>query len=93
MIQHPHTLNSNNYLSNKRVAPPVFHLDASPVLGLVLVLLRKPMFWFKKAELIWFLFLNILSFSFVPTPNEYLRFTRFRSYVKHTAVVLIKFTL
>ena len=45
-------------------------------------------------EFIWFLFLNILSFNFVPTLNKYLRFTRFRrSYVNHPYVALIKVTL
>ena len=40
-------------------------------------------------ELIWLLFLNTLSFKFVPTPRKSLRFTRFRrSYVNHPAVVL-----
>ena len=39
-------------------------------------------------ELIWLLFLNIFSFNFVPTPNKFLRFTRFRSYVNRTVVVL-----
>ena len=45
-------------------------------------------------EMIWLLFLNILSFNFVPTPNKSLRLTRFRrSYVNRPAVVLIKVTL
>ena len=40
-------------------------------------------------KLIWLLFLNILSFNFVPTPNKSLRFTRLRrSYVNHSVVVL-----
>ena len=44
--------------------------------------------------MIWLLFLNILSFNFVPTPNKSLRLTRFRrSYVNRPAVVLIKVTL
>ena len=42
-------------------------------------------------ELTWLLFLNMLSFNFVPTLNKSLRFTRFRkSYVYRPAVVLIK---
>ena len=47
-----------------------------------------PFFWQKPffdctVELIWLLFLNILSFNFVPTPNRSLRFRRFRrNYVK-----------
>ena len=45
-------------------------------------------------ELTCLLFLNILPFNFVPTPNKSLRFTRFRkSYVYRPAVVLIKGTL
>ena len=40
-------------------------------------------------DLIWLLFLNILSFNFVATPRKSLRFTRFiRSYVNDPAVVL-----
>ena len=40
-------------------------------------------------DLIWLLFLNILSFNFVATPRKSLRFTRFiRSYVNRPAVVL-----
>ena len=38
-------------------------------------------------EFIWLLFLNILSFNFVQTPNKSLRFRRFRSYVNHFIVV------
>ena len=42
-------------------------------------------------ELIWLLFLNMLSFNFVPTLNKSHRFRRFwRSYVNRPAVVLIK---
>ena len=41
-----------------------------------------------KLKLIWSLFLNIFYFNFFPTPNQSLRFTRFRrSYVNCTAVV------
>ena len=40
-------------------------------------------------NLIWLLFLNILSFNFVETPRNSLRFTRFiRGYVNRPAVVL-----
>ena len=40
-------------------------------------------------DLIWLLFLNILSFNFVAAPRKFLRFTRFiRSYVNRPAVVL-----
>ena len=45
-------------------------------------------------KLIWLLFLNILSFNFIPKPNKSLGFTRFRrSYLKRPAAVLIKVTL
>ena len=45
-------------------------------------------------ELIWLLFLNILSVNFVPTTNKTLRFKRFkRSYLNHLAVILVKVTL
>ena len=41
-----------------------------------------------KLKLIWSLFLNIFYFNFFPTPNQSLRFTRFRrSYVNRTVVV------
>ena len=40
-------------------------------------------------ELIWLLFLNILSFNFAPQPNKPFRLTRFeRSYVNRPAIVL-----
>ena len=43
-------------------------------------------------DLIWLLFLNILSFNFVATPRKSLRFTRFiRSYVNRPAVVLTNY--
>ena len=45
-------------------------------------------------KLIWLLFLNILSFNFIPKPNKSLGFTRFRrSYLNRPAAVLIKVTL
>ena len=45
-------------------------------------------------ELIWSLFLNILSLNFVSTLHKFLSFTRFgRSYVNCLAVILIKVTL
>ena len=44
-------------------------------------------------ELIWLLFLNILSFNFDPTPNKFLRLKLFRkSYVNRPDVVLISLT-
>ena len=36
-MQYPRTLKNNIYHSNKRVPPPFFHLDASPVFGHVLI--------------------------------------------------------
>ena len=40
-------------------------------------------------ELIWLLFLNILSFNFAPQPNKPFRLTRFkRSYVNRPAIFL-----
>ena len=45
-------------------------------------------------ELIWLLFMNILSLNFVSTLNKSLSFTRLRSsYVNRLAVILIKVTL
>ena len=44
-------------------------------------------------ELTWLLFLNILSFNFVPTPNKFLRLRRFRkSYVNCPDVALTNHT-
>ena len=48
---------------------------------------------FVTVELIWLLFLNILSFNFVPTPSKCLRLKRFRkSYVNRPDVVLTNHT-
>ena len=90
-IQHPHTLKNNIYHSNKQGRPPVFHSDTNPVLGHVLVYsVDKTHVLIVAVELIWLLFLNILSFNFVPTPNKSLWFTRFRRTYVSRPVVRIK---
>ena len=93
-IQYPCTLKNNIYRSNKRGPPPFFHLDTSPVLGHVLIhSVGKTHVLVAAVELIWMLFLNILSFNFVPTPNKFLRLKRFRkSYVNRPDVVLTHHT-
>ena len=65
-----------------------FHLHTKPVFGRVLVhSVDKIDVLVVTVELIWLLFLNILSFNFVQTPNKSLRFRRFRrSYVNHPVV-------
>ena len=82
-------MKNNVYYSSKRKPPLFFHLDTSPVLGHVLVhSVDKAHVPVVPLKLIW-LFLSILSFNFVPTPNKSLRFTRFRrSCVNRPAVVL-----
>ena len=89
-IQYPRTLKSKIYHSNKRGPPLFFHLDINPVLGRVLIhSVDKTHVLVEKGWLIWLLFLNILSFNFVPTPNKSLKLTRFtKSYVNHSAVFL-----
>ena len=74
----------------QRGPPPFFHSDTHPVLDHVLVhSVGKTHVVVVIVKLIWLLFLNILCFNFVPTPNKSLRFTRFRrSYVNRHAVVL-----
>ena len=70
-MQNPETLKNNIYHSNKRGPPPFFHLDISPVLGHALIhSVDKTHVLTVTAELIWFLFLNIISFNFVTTPNK-----------------------
>ena len=93
-IQYVCTLTSNIYHSNKRGPPRFFHLDTSPVLGHVLIhSVDKTYVLVVTVELIWLLFLNILPFNFVPTPNKFLRLKRFRkSYVNHPDVILTNYT-
>ena len=89
-MQYPRTPKNNIYHSNKRGPPPFFHPDTNPVVGHVLVhSVDKTHVLVVIVELIWLLFLNILSFNFVPTPKKSLRFTRFRrSYGNRAAAVL-----
>ena len=72
-----------------------FHSDTNPVLGHVLVYyVDKTHVLVVTLKLNWLLFLNILSFNFVPTPKKSLWLIRFRrSYVNHPTVVLIKVLL
>ena len=86
-IQYPRTQNNNIYYSNKQWAPTFCHSDTNPVFGHVLVhFVDKVLVLVAAVELIWLLFLNELSFNFVPTPNKSLRLTR--SYVNCPAVVI-----
>ena len=72
-IQCPRTLKSNIFNSNKQVPPPFFHSDTKPVLDHVLIhSFDKTHVLIVTVELIWFLLLNIFSFSFVPTTNKFL---------------------
>ena len=89
-IQYPRTLKNNIYHSNKRRPPPFFHLDTNPVIGHALVhSVDKTHVLVVTVDLIWLLFLNILSSNFVATPRKFLRFTRFiRSNVNRPVVVL-----
>ena len=94
-IRYPHTLKNNIYHSNKRGPPLLFHLDTNLVLAQVLVhSVDKTHVLVVTVELIWLLFLNVLSSNFIPTQNKSLTFTWFRrSYVNCPAVILIKVTL
>ena len=89
-IQYPPTLKNNTYHSNKRRPLPFFHSDTNPALGDVLFYsVNKTHALVVTAELIWLLFLNIISFNFVLTLNESLGFTRFRgSYINRPVFVL-----
>ena len=71
-----------------------FHLDINPVLGHVLIhSVDKTHALVVTVELIWLLFLNILSFNFVSTLNKFRRLKRFRkSYVNRPDVVLTTHT-
>ena len=89
-IQYPRTLKNNIYHSNKWGPPLFLHLDTNPVIGHALAhSVDKTHVVVVTVDLIWLLFLNILSFIFIATPRKSLRFTRFiRSYVNGPAVVL-----
>ena len=88
-IQHPRIMKNNIDHSRKGGrAPPFIHLYTSPVPDRVLVhSVDKTHLLLVTVEFIWLLFLNILSFNFVQTPNKSLRFRRFRSYVNHSIVI------
>ena len=94
LIQYPCTLKSNIYHSNKQGPPQFFYLDTIPVLGHVLIhSVDKTHVLVVTVELIWLLFLNILSSNFVPIPNKFLKLKRFRkSYVNRPDVVLTNYT-
>ena len=74
-----------------------FHSHTNPVFGQVLVhSVNKTHALVVTMELIWLLFLNILTFNFAQTPNKSLRFRRFsKSYINDPVVALttIKVTL
>ena len=81
----------NNIYNSNKWGPLLFlHLDTNPVIGHALVhSVDKTHLLDVTVGLIWFFFLNILSFNFTATPRKSLRFTRFRrSYVNRPAVVL-----
>ena len=88
-IQYPCTLKSNIYQSNKQWTPSFFHLHTNLVLGHILIhSVDKIHVLVVTVELICFLIFSIISFIFVPTPNKFLRYQRFRkSYVKRPDVV------
>ena len=90
LIHYPCTLRNNIYHSNKREPLTIFHSDTNPTLDHVLVhSVDRIHALVVTMELIWLLFLNMLSFNFLPTLNKSLRFTRFRgSYVNRPTVVL-----
>ena len=83
MIQYPRTLKNNIF--------NIFHPDTNPVIGHVLVhFVDKTHVLVATVELIWLMFLNILSFNFIPTPRKSLSFKRFRrNYVNRPPVVVI----
>ena len=89
-MQYSRTLTINIYHSNKWGPPLFLHLDTSFVIGHALVhSVDKTHVLVVTVDLIWLLFLNILSSNFVATPRKFLRFTRFiRSYVNRPVVVL-----
>ena len=92
-IQYPRTLRNKIYHSSKQGPPPFFPLDTNPVTAYTLVhFVDKTHVLVVTVEFMWLLFLNTLSFNFVPAPSKSLRFTRFRrSYVNRPAVVLTNY--
>ena len=93
MIQYPHTLKNNIYHSKKQGPPSFSHPDTNPVIAHALAhSVDKTHVLLVTMELIWLLFLNTLSFNFILTPRNPLRFTRFRrSYVNCPAVVVTNY--
>ena len=89
-LQYPRTLKSNIYHSNEWGLPLFLHVDTSPATGHALVdSVDKTRVLVVTVNLIWLLFLNIVSLKFVATPNNLFRFTRFiSSYVNHPALDL-----
>ena len=75
-IPHPRVLKNNIDYSTKQGTPPFFHTDGNLALGHVLVYsIDKTHVLVITLLSIWLLFLNILPFNFVLTPNKSLRFT------------------
>ena len=73
MTQYPCTLKNNIYHSNKRGPRSFFHPVTNPVTDHLLVhSVDKNYVLAVTVERIWLLFLNIHSFSFVPTPKKLL---------------------
>ena len=73
-IQYSCTMKNNIYHSNKWGPPPFLHLDFNPVIVHTLVhSVDKIHVLDVTVDLIWLLFLNILSFNLVATPRKSLR--------------------
>ena len=91
-IQYPRTLKNNTCHSNKRGPPLLFHLDTNPVIGHALVhSADKTHALVVTVDLIWLLFLNILSFNFAAARRKSLRFIRFiRRYVNRPSGVDVR---
>ena len=88
-IQYPCSLKSDIYHSNKRRPPPFFHFDTNPALVHVLIhFVDKTNVLVAAVKLIPLLFLNIISFTFVLTPNKFFK----KSYVNCPDVVLSSYT-
>ena len=91
MIQHPDILKNNINYSGKRGPPPFF--IRIPVLYLETfwsILSKITHVLVVTEELIWLLFLNILSFNYVQTTNKSLRFRKFRRSYTYTSLLSFK---
>ena len=89
-MQYPRTLKNNIYHSNKRGPPPFVLLDTNPIIGHALAhSVDKTHVLVVTLELIWLLFLNILSFNLVPTQRKSLRLTRFRRTYANCPVIVL----